>query len=323
MRSSIVLCAAVALVCLHPGAGRAQDYPLRPIRIVAPFPPGGGVDFMARIVGQKMTERWNQQIVVDNRGGGSGIVGMEIAARATPDGYTLLMTEVGTLSINPSVFRKLPYDTLRDFQPITKLGDIPLTCATHPSLRIGTLQEFVAAARAKSGAMSFASAGNGSMLHLATELFAQRAGLKLIHVPYKGGNLALNALVSNEVSLICMTTSSLKPHVQQGRIIALAMSTAERSPSLPAVPTIAEQGFPGYDAAQWVGMLAPRATPGTVVARLHAETIRILALPDIREKLQAAGVEPVGNTPQEFTAQIRADMQKYGKLAATLGLRLD
>jgi tripartite-type tricarboxylate transporter receptor subunit TctC len=323
MKTALSAVALAALTLIYPYPIRAQDYPSRPLRLVAPFPAGGGVDFLARLLGQRMTERWGQQVVVDNRGGGSGIIGMEIAARSAPDGHTILMTEVGTVSINPSVFKKLPYNPLRDFQPVTKVGDIPLTCAAHPSLRVTTLKDFVAAAKAKPGELSFASAGNGSMIQLATELFAQRAGIKLTHIPYKGGNLALNALVSNQVNLLCMTTSSLKPHVQQGRIVALAMSTAQRSQSLPELPTIAEQGYPGYDAAQWVGMLVPKATSKAIVAKLHAEVVRILALPDVRDSLRVAGVDPVGNTPEAFTAQIRADMQKYGKLAMELGIRLD
>ena len=315
--------AAAVVVSLSSVAALAQDYPRRPLRLIAPFPPGGGVDFLARIVGQKMTENWDQQVVIDNRSGGSGIIGMEIAARAAPDGYTILMSEVGTLSINPAVFTKLPYDPLRDFQPVTKVGDIPLTCAVHPSLRITTLQDFVAAAKAKPGELRFASAGNGSMLHLATELFAKRAGIKLTHVPYKGGSLGLNALLSNEVNLLCMTTSSLLPHVQQGRITALAISTAQRSQSLPDLRTIAEQGYAGYDAAQWIGMLVPKATSKFIVTKLHAESVRILALPDVRDRLKTAGVEAVGNTPDAFAAQIRADTEKYGRLAAELGIRLD
>lgn len=323
MRMITLAIATAALAALNPGAALAQDYPTRPLRVVAPFPPGGGVDFLARILGQKMTEHWGQQVVVDNRSGGSGIIGMEIAARAAPDGHTLLMTEVGTLSINPSVFRKLPYDPLRDFQPVTKIGDIPLTCAVHPSLRTATLQDFVMAAKAKPDELRFASAGNGSMLHLATELFAKRAGIRITHVPYKGGSLALNALLANQINLLCMTTSSLKPFVEQGRITAIAISTAQRSPSLPELRTIAEQGYPGYDAAQWVGMLVPRATPKAIVMKLNAEVVRILALTDVRDRLRVAGVEPVGNTPEEFAAQIRADTEKYGKVARELSIRLD
>ena len=323
MRWLVMTGAPTALALVICGSVLAQDYPNRPLRLIAPFPPGGGVDFLARILGQKMTENWGQQIVIDNRSGGSGIIGMEIAARAAPDGYTILMSEVGTLSINPSVFSRLPYDPLRDFQPITKVGDIPLTCAVHPGLRATTLQDFVTAAKAKPGALRFASAGNGSMLHLATELFAKRAGIKLTHVPYKGGALGLTALVSNEVNLLCMTTSSLKPLIQQGRITALAISTARRSSSLPELRTIAEQGYPGYDAAQWVGMLVPKATPRAIVTKLHAEVVRILALPDVRDRLQTAGVEPVGNTPEAFAAQIRVDADNYGKLATELRIRLD
>ena len=216
--------AAAVVVSLSSVAALAQDYPRRPLRLIAPFPPGGGVDFLARIVGQKLR---------------------------------------------------------------------------------------------------FASAGNGSMLHLATELFAKRAGIKLTHVPYKGGGLGLNALLSNEVNLLCMTTSSLLPHVQQGRITALAISTAQRSQSLPDLRTIAEQGYTGYDTAQWIGMLVPKATPKFIVTKLHAESVRILALPDVRDRLKTAGVEAVGNTPDAFAAQIRADSEKYGKLAAELGIRLD
>jgi tripartite-type tricarboxylate transporter receptor subunit TctC len=323
MRFTTPAIATAALALVFIGSALAQDYPSRPLRLIAPFPPGGGVDFLARILGQKMTESWGQQVVIDNRSGGSGIIGMEIAARASPDGYTILMSEVGTLSINPAMFSRLPYDPLRDFQPVTKVGDIPLTCAVHSSLRITTLHDFVAAAKSKPGELRFASAGNGSMLHLATELFAKRAGIKLTHVPYKGGSLGLNALLSNEVNLLCMTTSSLLPHVQQGRINALAISTAQRSQSLPDLRTIAEQGYAGYDTAQWVGMLVPKATPKSIVTKLHAESVRILALPDVRDRLKTAGVEAVGNTPEAFVAQIRADTDKYGKLAAELGIRLD
>ncbi len=323
MQRSTLLSVLFASLVPLPAWGQAQDYPSRPIRVIAPFPPGGGVEFLSRIVGQKMAENWGQQVVIDNRGGASGIIGMDIAAHATPDGYTVLMTEVGTLSINPSVFRKLPYDPLRDFQPITKVGNIPLICAVHPSLRVSTLKEFIALATTKPGAMRYGSAGNGSMLHLATALLAHRAQIEMTHIPYKGGSLALNALLSNEVNLLCMTGSSLKPHVQQGRIAALAISSAHRSPAMPDLPTVAEQGFPGYDSSQWIGMLVPKATPKVIVAKLHAEVIRILATTEVRERLAAAGVEPVGNTPEAFTAQIRADAKTYGKLAAELQIRLD
>ena len=322
MKTRILAAAVLLFPALTPFT-LAQEYPQRPLRLIAPFPPGGGVDFLARIIGQKLSESWGQQVVIDNRSGGSGVIGMEIAARAAPDGYTLLMSEVGTLSINPAIFRSLPYAPLRDFQPITKVGDIPLTCAVHPSLRINTLPQFVAAAKARPGEYRYASAGNGSMLHLATELLAQSAGIRLTHVPYKGGSLGLNAVLANEVSLLCMTTSSVKAHVQQGRIVAIAMSTARRSPSLPDVRTVAEQGYEGYDAAQWVGLLAPRATAPAIVGKLHAEVVRILALPDVREKLSVAGVDVVGNTPEAFTLQIRADAEKYARLAADLKLRLD
>ncbi len=322
MRIAVFAIVAAALAFPQAGLVCAQDYPVRPLRIVAPYPPGGGVDFIARILGQKMAEQWGQPAVVENRSGASGIIGMEIAARATPDGHTLLVSEVGALSINPSVFKKLPYDPQRDFQPITKIGDIPLTCAVHPSLRIATLRDLVAAAKAKPGELRFASAGNGSMLHLATELLAKNAGIKLTHVPFKGSALGVIALFANDVNLLCITISTLKPHIEQKRVVPVAITTLRRSPSLPDLPTIAEQGYPGFDAAQWIGLLAPRATPKAIVTKLHAEAIRIIALPDVREKLQTAGVEPVANTPEAFAAQIRADAQKFGKLAMELGIHV-
>ena len=302
------------------GIPQAQQYPARPLRFVLPFPPGGGSDFLSRIIGPKITGNWGQPVIVDNRPGGSGVIAMEIAARASPDGYTILLADVGALGINPHIFRKLPYDPVRDFQPITKIADFPLICASHPNLRVASLKEFVAAARARPGAMLYASAGNGSMLHLATELLASRAGIELKHVPYKGGSPAANALLSNQVDFACMTTAALKPFVDSGRIRALAVSSPQRSRAMPDLPTVAEQGYPGYAATQWVGMLVPRATPQAIVERLHAEVTRVLGLPDVRERLVSAGAEPVGNTPAAFAEQIRESGATYGKLAARIGL---
>ncbi|MBI3919678.1 MAG: tripartite tricarboxylate transporter substrate binding protein [Betaproteobacteria bacterium] len=302
------------------GIPQAQPYPARPLRFVLPFPPGGGSDFLSRIIGPKITENWGQPVIVDNRPGGSGVIAMEIGARASPDGYTILLADVGALGINPHIFRKLPYDPVRDFQPITKIADFPLICAAHPSLRVASLKEFVAAVRATPGGIHYASAGNGSMLHLATELLAKRAGIELKHVPYKGGSPAANALLSNQVGFACMTTAALKPFVDSGRIRALAVSSAQRARAMPELPTVAEQGYPGYEATQWVGMLVPRATPRAIVDRLHAEVARVLELPDVRERLVSTGAEPIGNTPEAFAAQIRASGALYGKLAAEIGL---
>lgn len=311
-----------ALLLCATGVVPAQDYPTRPLRLIVPFPPGGGADFLARVIGPRVTESWGQPVIVDNRGGGSGIIGVEIAARAAADGHTLLFGDVGTLSINPYIFSKLPYDPSRDFHAITKIADNPLTCAAHPALRVGNLKELITAAKNKT-AIRYASAGTGSMTHLAAELLGRRAGVAFTHVPYKGGGLALNALLANQVNFLCMTTPSVKPHVLAGRLTALAMSTAQRSPAMPDLPTVAEQGFPGYESTQWVGLLAPRGTAPTILARLHGEFVRVLNLPEVRERLSSAGAEPVGNTPAAFAAQIRNDGEKYGKLAAELGLKLD
>jgi tripartite-type tricarboxylate transporter receptor subunit TctC len=314
-------CAATLLLCIA-GVVHAQNYPTRPLRVIVPFPPGGGADFLARVIGPRITESWGQSVIVDNRGGGSGIIGVEIAARAAPDGHTLLFGDVGTLSINPYIFSKLPYDPARDFHAVTKIADNPLTCAAHPALRAGNLRELIAAAKNKTD-IRYASAGTGSMTHLAAELIGRRAGVNFTHVPFKGGGLALNALLANQVNLVCMTTASVKPHVQAGRLTALAMSTAQRSPAMPDLPTVAEQGFPGYESTQWVGLLAPRGTPPAILARLHGEFVRILNMPEVRERLSSAGAEPAGNTPAAFAAQIRNDGEKYGKLAAELGIKLD
>lgn len=317
----------VGLACGLCGCAAAlaqtQAYPARPLRVIVPFPPGGGADFLARVISPKLTERWGQSVIVDNRGGGSGVIGVELAARAAADGHTLLFGDVGTLSINPYIFRKLPYDPQRDFHAITKIADIPLTCVAHPGLRVASLKDLIAAAKSKSADIRYGSAGNGSMTHLAVAMLAQRAGINATHVPFKGGGLAINALLGNEVNLLCMTTSSVRPHVQAGRMVALAMSTARRSPATPDLPTVAEQGFPGYESTQWVGLLVPRGTPGAIVERLHSEFVRILNLPDVHERLSGAGAQPVGNTPAEFSAQMRNDGDSYGKLAASLGLKLD
>jgi tripartite-type tricarboxylate transporter receptor subunit TctC len=319
----VVLIAALLLCTTEASAAYAQDYPTRPLRLIIPFPPGGGADFLSRVLGPRITEHWGQSVIVDNRGGGSGIIGVELAARAAPDGYTLLFGDVGTLSINPTIFRKLPYDPIRDFHAITKIADQPLTCATHPSLRVTNLKELIAAVKSKAVEVRYSSAGTGSMTHLAAELISRRAGVNFTHVPFKGGGLALNALLANQVNLVCMTTASVKPHVQAGRITAIAMSTAQRSAAMPDLPTVAEQGFPGYESTQWVGLLAPRGTPPAVLNKLHGEFVRILHMPDVRERLSSAGSDPVGNTPAAFGAQLREDGKKYGKLAAELGLRLD
>lgn len=294
------------------------SYPNRPIRFIAPFVAGGPSDILARLVGLKLNESMGQQVVVDNRGSAGGVVGFELGAKAAPDGYTLLLATYSGLTINPSAYRKLPYDVQRDFQPITQLTVGPNVFAVHPSVAAKTLPEFIVLAKAKPGQLNYASTGTGNLL--VTEQFKSLAGINLVNIPYKGTGQAIIALVGAEVQMMSINPLVAVPNINSGKLRGLAVTTLDRSPVLPDVPTVAESGFPGYQAIQWHSIVVPARTPKPIVKRLHAEIVRILKQPDVIERFQAQGLKPVGSTPEQLGALIMDETAMYAKLIKQIGL---
>lgn len=301
----------------------AQTYPAKPVRMIVAYPPGGGTDIVGRMMAQKLGESLGQSVVVDNRGGATGNIGTELAARATPDGYTILMGNVAPNAINVSLFRKLPFDPVKDFAPVTLVASTPNILVVHPSLPVKSVQDLVALARQKPGALNFPSAGVGSSSHLAGELLKILTGIDLVHVPFKGGGPAVIAVLAGQVQLMFATMPAAMPHVKAGKLRPVAVTTAKRSQALPGLPTVAESGVAGYEAATWYGVLAPAGTPRRIVGRLHGEIVKILAAPETRERLGAQGFEPVGNTPVEFAAYIKAEIAKWAKVIRTAGIRAE
>jgi len=318
-----VLCQAMsgALVALLAGSAFAQGYPARPIRVIDAFPPGGTTDVVARIIGQKFAENPGQAWVIDSRPGAQGIIGTEIAARATPDGYTLLMY-TASHAIHPSVYQKLPYDLLRDFTPVSLTSATTNVLVVNPTVPAKSVKEFVALGRARPGQISFASAGHGSTNQVAMELMANMAGLKMVHVPYKGSAPAMIDVINGQVACIIVPMPIGLPHIRSGKVRPLAVATAKRSAVMPEIPTIAEAGVPGYEATNAHGVLAPSGTPRDIVTRLSTEIARILSLPDVRERLSGLGADPLGTTPQQFDEFIRAEMGKWAKVVKDSGMPL-
>jgi len=310
---------AVLLAVVIPA--QAQ-YPVRPVRLIVPFPPGGGTDTMARVVAPKLSEFLGQQVVAENRGGAGANIGAELAAKSAPDGYTLLLVTI-TNAIGASVYTKLNYDLVRDFAPITRLATTPHILVVHPSVPVKSVKEFIAFARARPGELAYSSSGSGSTAHLAGELFNSLTGVKTVHVPYKGGGPSMIALVGGEVSVCFATMPSAINYVKSGRLRGIAVTTAQRSPSTPQLPTIAETGIPGYEAGSWYGLSAPAGTPKEVIGRLHAETIKVMGLPDVKERLFNAGFEIVTSTPEQFAAFTRNEIQKWGKIVKAAGLKVE
>jgi tripartite-type tricarboxylate transporter receptor subunit TctC len=317
---SLLIAVAVLLATAIPAW--AQQYPVRSIRLVVPFPPGGGTDTMARVVAPKLSEFLGQQVVVENRGGAGATIGAEVAAKSAPDGYTLMLATI-TNAIGASLYSRLNYDLVRDFAPITRLATTPHILVVHPSVPVKTVKEFVALAKAKPGELAYSSSGSGSAAHLAGELFNSLTGVKTTHVPYKGGGPSMIALVGGEVSVAFATMPSAIGYVRAGRLRGIAVTTDRRSPSTPELPTISETGVAGYEAGSWYGLSAPAGTPKEIIARLHAETIKVVALPDVKERLFNAGFEIVTSTPGEFAAFTRNEIQKWGKIVKAAGLKVD
>jgi tripartite-type tricarboxylate transporter receptor subunit TctC len=299
------------------------DYPEKPVRLIVPLSAGSAVDTLARIPAQKLSELWGQQIVVDNRVGANGIIGTEAGAKAPPDGYTLLLTNDAALATSPALYPKLPYDPLRDFAPITLAASIPVILVVHSSFPAATVQELVQQAKARPGQIHYASGGNGSAQHVPMEMFKQAAGIDLVHVPYKGLIPALNDVVGGQVPVMFVGMSGAVPHVKAGRIRALAIGSATRSAAMPDLPTMQEAGVPGFDYAAWAGFLAPAGTPGAIIDKVNADVNKVLALPEVRDKLAALGFEIAPGRPAEFGALIRREMAKVAKVVKDAGIRVD
>jgi tripartite-type tricarboxylate transporter receptor subunit TctC len=316
--------ALVALAMLGAAtAGLAQVYPVKPIRLVLPYPPGGGSDTIARPLAQKMSEGLGQQVVVENRGGAGGNIGMEAVARSASDGYTLVFALTAQLAVNPGLYPKLPYDPIRDYAPITLLGSGGYILVVHPSLPVKSVKELVAFAKARPGQIAYSSSGNGSGGHLAVELFNNMAGIRMLHVPYKGGGPALMDMIAGQVQLLFATQLASWPHVQSGRIRALAVSTAKRPASLPNLPTVAEAGVPGFDAGVWYAVLAPAGTSREIVMRLNGEIARVLNQPDYRNLLVNNTIDPIGSPPEELARTIKSEITKWAKVIKDAGVRVD
>jgi tripartite-type tricarboxylate transporter receptor subunit TctC len=312
-----------AVVSATSSAVHAQAYPSKPIRLIVPFPPGGGNDVIGRVVAQKLGERFGQQVVVDNRPGANGIVGLQALMQSAPDGYTLAVGAAGPLAVNPSLYDKLPYDPIRDFTPITNMVNFPLLLVTHPSVPAKTTREVVALAKAEPGRLYYSSPGSGNSGHLAGELFNSMAGVKIVHVPYKGQGPALADLLAGQVQMLYSSIPSVLPHVRAGRLNAIAVGSATRVPSLPEIVTIAESGVPGYEAYSWVGMIAPANTSREIVNRLNREIVEILKQKDVADKLNQQGALPVGDTPEQFAAYIKAEIEKWGAVVRSSNIKAD
>ena len=301
----------------------AQSYPARPVRVIVPTAAGGNPDFILRPVAQKMSESLKQPFIVDNRPGASGIIGVELAARAPADGYTILFAAIGHIATPSALYQKLPFDAVRDFAPISNLVDAPFSLFVHPSLPAMTVRELVALARARPGQITYASFGVGSFPHFLSEAFSSQTGVRMLHVPYKGSAPAASALLAGHVMSGFDALQSTLPQVRAKRLRALAIGAAKRSPVAPEIPTFTEAGFPGVSASAWFGLFAPANTPREIVIKLHAEAVKALATPELRGIFERAGMELVGSTPEHFAAQVRSDIDRYVRVARDADIRAE
>jgi len=318
-------CALVAagLACAAIAHGQAKEaWPGRPVRIVVPQTPGASTDLTARLIAQRLTSILGQPVIVENRPGAGSIVGTELVANATPDGHTLLVV-ASSITLNPIIHKNLPFDPQRDLTPITQLSSFPNMLVVNPTLPVKSVQDLIALAKAKPGALNYGSAGTATGTHLSAELFKYMTGTDMVHVPYKGGGAAMPALIGGQVQLMFSTTVTALPHVRAGRLRAIAVTSGQRWPSLPEIPTIAESGVPGYDHTPWNGFLAPAKTPRNIISRLNEETAKILHLPETRSLFTSEGAEPVGNKPEDFAAIIKSETAKWTKVVKAAGIQAD
>jgi tripartite-type tricarboxylate transporter receptor subunit TctC len=315
---------AAAVVALAPQSVRADNYPEKPIRFVVPYAAGGTTDLLSRAIAQKLAEALGQAVVPDNRPGAGGNVGAEIVAKSPPDGYTMLMAPVSPMAINVTLYgSKLAFNPERDFAPITLVAKVPLVLVVHPSVPVKTLTELIALAKSKPGQLNYGSAGNGSSNHLVGEMLKTAAGIDLVHIPFRGGGPGMMALVAGQIDLLVGQVPTVTPMVNAGRLRAIAVSGAKRSPALPDVPTMSESGLPGFDATAWYSIVVPAGTPKPIISRLHAELVKILKSPDIRERLISEGADVETSTPDELAAFVHAEIQKWAKAVKDSGTKID
>jgi tripartite-type tricarboxylate transporter receptor subunit TctC len=319
-RLVVGLAHALAIALATAGTALAQ-YPAKPVRLIIPFPPGGSADTIARLLAQEMSKSLGQPVVAENRAGAGGNIGVDVVAKSAPDGYTIGLAAAGALAINQHLMGKLPYDPVKDLAPVSKLADIPIVVAVANTTPAGSVQELIAAAKAKPGGLSFGSAGNGTAMHLSGELFKIMAGVDMTHVPYKGSAPAVTDLVAGQVPVAFVDLVSALPQIRAGRVKGLAVASGKRTITAPDIPTIAEAGVPGYDAVGWFGLVAPAGTPPEVVARLNAETVRIMALPEVRDRALATGAEPSTGTAAEFTLFIASEIPKWERVVKASGAK--
>ncbi|HTP94518.1 MAG TPA: tripartite tricarboxylate transporter substrate binding protein [Burkholderiales bacterium] len=320
-RSLCRLLAGLLLVGCH-AAAHAQAYPVKPVRFVVPWPPGGGADTLARILQPKLAEALGQQVIIDNRPGAAGNIGAELAARSPADGYTIAFAYSGTHAINPSIYAKMPFKE-SDFAPVIWLASVPQVLVVHPSLPVKSVKDLIALAKAKPDQLSYGSSGSGAINHLAGALFTSMTGTRIVHVPYKGGGPAAVALIGGEISMIFGEPASVVQQIQAGRVHAIAVTSARRALAMPDLPTIAESGVPGYEVTSWNGVLAPAGTPRDVIGRLNAEFNRVISAPDMRSRMLEYGYEPVGGPPEKFGAWIHAEIVKWAPVVKAAGVKVD
>ena len=324
LAGAAAVAAVAVLLAGAPQAARAQDaFPSKPIRLVVPFTPGGVTDTSARVIAEFLGRRLGQQVVVDNKPGASGNIGTQIVATAPADGHTLLLGFDGTMVINPHVFQKVPFDTVKDFAPVGKIGDAVLILVAHPGLQARTLQEVIALSKSQAGGLSYGTSGIGGTPHIAGELLRQRTGANLQHVPYKGGGQAITDAIGGAIPLVYTAVAGAQGHVKTGKLRAIAVSSAARSSSLPEVPTFTEAGVPDFAVSSWVGLFAPAATPRTVVQKLNAELNAVLADPAARERLAVLGIDPTPGTPEQYVEEVRRDLARYGQVVRAAGIRAE
>ena len=312
-----------ASIAVYAAQNTAGDYPNRPIRIIVTFPPGGPTDIIARVVGQKLAEAWGQPVVIDNRSGAGGNIGTDLAAKSAPDGYTLLLSNFGPMAISPFVYAKLPYDPVKDLTPITLAATAWFFVVTNPSSPLTSIKELIAQAKANPDKITFSSSGNASPSHLAGALFQSSAGVKLTHVPYKGGAPAVGAVIAGEVQMAIESPPPIVPQVKAGKLRALGAARATRSPLLPDVPTVSEAGLPGFEVGSWYGFHAPAGTPKLIIDKLHAEMVKAMKTPELREKFSNVGAETIANTPAEYGAFVQAELKKWSKVVRSTGVKID